>query len=124
NTTGGAVILRSQRAQLGEREAALDLGYGRWGNSLVRGAYNLPVSERSALRVAVNAENSRDGWQHSLTEAGMQGDKQKFDARTWWRFDVSDDFRIEWKVQAGSDDSDIPLGRSLAVYDPDGSGDY
>src|SRR5690606_5069038 len=32
NTTGGAVILRSQRAQLGEREAALDLGYGRWGN--------------------------------------------------------------------------------------------
>jgi iron complex outermembrane receptor protein len=124
NTTGGAVIMQSRRASLEGLDGDLLVGYGNWGTSQARGAINVPLSERSAVRLAVNAENSRDGWQRSLSMDGMQGDKEKFDARAWYRFDFSDDLRIEWKVQGGRDNSDIPLGRSLGVYAPDGSGDY
>ncbi|HWK53277.1 MAG TPA: TonB-dependent receptor [Hyphomicrobiales bacterium] len=124
NTTGGAVLLNSRRAVLGRREASLDLGYGSWNTSLAQGAYNLPVGDASALRVAFNLENSRDGWQHSLTERGMQGDREKLDLRTWWRHDFSPRTRVEWKLQGGRDDSDIPLGRSLGVYDPSGNGEF
>jgi iron complex outermembrane receptor protein len=124
NTTGGAVIMQSRRASLDGLDGDLRIGYGNWNASVVQGALNLPLSARSAVRLAVNAENSRDGWQRSLSMDGMQGDKQKFDARAWWRFDLSDDFRVEWKLQGGRDNSDIPLGRSLGVYAANDSGDY
>ncbi len=124
NTTGGAVILQSRRAKLDQRETNVEVGYGRWGSSVVRSALNLPLNESTAVRVAINAENSRGGWQRSLSMDGTQGDKEKLDARVWWHFEVSDKLRLDWKLQGGRDDSDIPLGRSLGVYAADGSGNY
>lgn len=116
NTSGGAVLLNTRRAELDVREGYVDIGYSRWENWTVEAAGNLPVSESLALRLSGRAEQSSDAWQTSLAGYRHHGEKDSWDMRAWLLYQPLDDLRIEWKAQGGRDDSEIPLGRSVGLY--------
>jgi iron complex outermembrane receptor protein len=45
NTSGGAVLLNTRRADLDSRQGYVELGHGSWNRSTLAGAWNQPVSE-------------------------------------------------------------------------------
>lgn len=117
NTTGGAVRLDSHRAVVGENQQAVSLTYGSWQQSQLDGMVNLPLGNDAALRLATQIENGDGGWQHSLPTGERHGEKQRYDIRSWLHWNPASQWQLDWKVQGGQDDSDIPLGRSIGLYD-------
>lgn len=122
NTSGGAVVMNTRRASPGQREAYVNVGYGSWDQATAEGAFNTPLTDALALRVAGRTENSDDGWQRSISTGAVHGDRERWDLRSWLRFEPTSGFTAEWKVQGGKDDSDIALGRSIGLYAREGSG--
>jgi iron complex outermembrane receptor protein len=116
NTSGGAVVLNTRRATPGEREAYLNLGYGRWQQATLEGALNIPLADALAVRFAARGENGADGWQHSIGSGRVHGEKERWDLRSWLQYKPGDNFTLEWKLQGGDDTSHIPLGRSIGLY--------
>ena len=120
NTSGGAVRMQTRRAQLDDMGGYVDIGYGRWGNLSLEGAASFPLSDRQALRISGRSENSDDGWQSSLTNGESWGEKDRWDLRSWYLFQVSDSLSLEWKIQAGEDNSQIALARAAGFYGMNG----
>ncbi|MBX2811452.1 MAG: TonB-dependent receptor, partial [Myxococcales bacterium] len=52
NATGGSLNIVSTRPRLGEYEAYIDLGYGRFNQREVQAALNVPMGDNLAFRVA------------------------------------------------------------------------
>jgi iron complex outermembrane recepter protein len=124
NTTGGAVLLNSRRAVLGQQSGEFNLSYGRWQQAQATASFNLSINEQLAWRVATNIEDGRDGWQKSLATGDSHGEKQRADVRSWLSWQATDAVSVQWKLQGGQDDSDIALGRSIGLYTQDETGAY
>ena len=122
NTSGGAVLLNSNRANTSDFSGSAEAGYGRWNRSTLSGAVNMPVTDQLAWRVAGRSETSADGWQQSLANGDSHGDshgeKDRWDLRSWLLFQPTPDLSIQFKLQGGRDDSDIVLGRAVGLYSP------
>jgi iron complex outermembrane receptor protein len=116
NTSGGAVLLNTRRAELGVREGYVELGHGSWNRGTLAGAWNLPVSEQLAVRVAARAEQGSDGWQRSLADDSVHGKADRWDLRSWMLYEPTDSLSVQLKVQAGRDTSDVVLGRTIGLY--------
>ena len=124
NTTGGAVLLNSRRARLNASESVLSLGVGRWQQTQLDAMFNVPVTDTLAWRLAGRVESSDDGWQRSLSTGATQGARDRFEMRSWLRWQASPQWQIDWKLEAGNDDSDIALGRSVGLYDRSATGRF
>lgn len=118
NTSGGAVLVNSNRAVLGLQDAYVELGYGRWDQATAEAMINIPVSANVAWRLAGRVENSSDGWQRVIGTNEKHGEKDRADLRSWLLWQPHEGFTAQWKLQGGFDDSDIALGRSIGFYDP------
>lgn len=116
NTSGGAVLLNTRRAEIGRREFWAQAGQGSWQTTSAQAGFNVPLTDNIALRVAGRGESGQDGWQKSLAGDATHGEKQRWDLRAWLRMEVSDAVTVQWKVQGGADTSEIPLGRSIGLY--------
>jgi iron complex outermembrane receptor protein len=46
----------------------------------------------------------------------VHGQKDRWDLRTWLVVEPTDALSLSWKLQGGHDASDIPLGRSIGLY--------
>ena len=117
NTTGGAVLLQSKRADASAQDYALSLTHGSWQQSQADAMANVPVSANAALRIAARIEDGNGGWQRSLVTGDEHGVKQRYDVRSWLHWAPSDSWTFDWKLQGGSEQSDIMLGRSVGMYD-------
>ena len=115
NTTGGAVLLNSNKAATAGRDYRLSATYGSWQQSQVDGMANLPINADTALRVAARVEDGRGGWQRSLASGDEHGAKQRWDVRSWLHWSPAN-WTFDWKLQGGSEQSDIMLGRSIGMY--------
>jgi iron complex outermembrane receptor protein len=118
NTSGGAVLLNTRRAALDTSEGYLSLDYGRWNRSMLEGAFNQPLTEQLALRVAARTEQGNDGWQRSLADGSTQGQRDRWDLRSWLLYQPDANFSAQLKLQAGRDRSDVVLGRAVGLYSP------
>lgn len=118
NTSGGAVLLNTRRAQLDASEGYVELGHGSWNRSTLAAAYNQPVSDTVAFRVAARTEQGTDGWQRSLADDSVHGERDRHDLRSWLLYQPSDSFTAQLKLQAGRDASDVVLGRAVGLYAP------
>lgn len=118
NTSGGAVLLRTRRAELDSREASVELGHGSWNRTTLAGTWNQPVSDQVALRVAARTEQGNDGWQRSLANAAVHGEQDRWDLRSWMLYEPVADISVQWKLQGGRDASDVVLGRAIGLYAP------
>jgi iron complex outermembrane recepter protein len=120
NTTGGAVLMQTRRAQFDADSAEVRLDYGRWQTLGAEAAINKRLGESVAWRVAGRMINSDSGWQRSLQDDRVHGRKDLWDLRSWLAWQVNDRLRLDWKLQGGRDDSEIPLGRAVGLYGPFG----
>lgn len=120
NTSGGAVRLDTRRAELDSTEFWANAGYGSWQRTNAQAGFNVPLGDSLALRVAARSETAKDGWQKSISTGDTHGEKDRWDLRTWITAEVSDAVTVQWKVQGGKDSSEIPLGRSIGLYEPSG----
>jgi len=77
NTTGGAVLLQSKRADASAQDYALSLTHGSWQQSQADAMANVPVSANAALRIAARIEDGNGGWQRSLVTGDEHGAKQR-----------------------------------------------
>lgn len=118
NTTGGAVLLNSNKADVLAKDYAVSLTHGSWQQSQADAMANLPISENAAVRIAARIEDGNGGWQQSLASGDEHGAKQRYDVRSWLHWAPTDKLSIDWKLQGGSEQSDIMLGRSIGMYDP------
>lgn len=118
NTSGGAVLLNTRRAEHGAREGYLSLGHGSWNRATLEGAWNQPLSEQLALRVAARTEQGNDGWQRSLADGSVHGVRDRWDLRSWTSWQPADSLHVQLKLQAGRDASDVVLGRAVGLYAP------
>lgn len=115
NTTGGAVLLNTNKAQTTARDYKLSATYGSWQQAQVDAMANLPINADTAVRMAARVEDGRGGWQRSLSSGEEHGARQRWDARTWLHWSPAS-WTFDWKLQGGSDQSDIMLGRSIGMY--------
>ena len=123
NTTGGAVRIVSNRPNLAESEGYVSIGHeGRYGGTLVEAAYNAPLSEDVAVRIAMQRDHG-GGWQDSLATAedDDHGDRDSLAFRGQLLYSPSDDLEILFKADIGRDKSETMLGRGNGFYNPDGS---
>ncbi|MFM5914661.1 MAG: TonB-dependent receptor [Chakrabartia godavariana] len=66
NTTGGAINIVTNTAKLGETGGTASFGYGNYNRVDARGAVNLPLGDKAALRVAGTFSRA-DGWLDNQT---------------------------------------------------------
>ena len=117
NTTAGAVRLMTKRPQLGETEANLTLGYGRFDRRELSGGLSAPLSDNSALRVAFHQVRSDDTFYHSVSENKDHGAEKHWAARARWLWQPSNSWTIDWAVFSGDDESETPLLKSAGAFD-------
>jgi iron complex outermembrane receptor protein len=118
NTTGGAIRIASNKPNLAETEGYVSVGYeGRYGESIVEGAYNAPLSENTAVRVAMQRTYG-GGWQDSLATAkdDNHGDRDSLALRGQFLYAPSDELEILFKADIGRDKSETALARANAHY--------
>jgi len=119
NTTGGAILVLSQKPELeqsGGYAKARSGSYGRWG---LEGALNAPLSDAFAFRLAGLVDQG-GGWQDSLAtlEDDNWGDRDFWSLRGQLLFDAGGDIDALLKVEAGEDQSETALSSSIATIDP------
>lgn len=118
NTTGGAVLLNSQRAKPGLQQESLSVGVDSWRQATLQGMVNLPIGSDDALRLAANVESGGEGWQRSIPTGQRHGVTDRYDLRSWLHWNFDNQWQLDWKLQGGSDKSDITLGRSIGLFVP------
>lgn len=121
NTTRGAVLLNTRRAELGARNGYAKLHYGSWGDIGLEAGANFPLNDNLAWRLSGRVLGRDTAWQRSIPDNAEHGEKEIRDLRSWIKFEPSQDLSIEWKLQGGADDSDIALSRTVGVYSATGS---
>ncbi len=124
NTSGGAVLMNTRRAQQNVTNAYLQAGYGSWDRARITGAMNVPINPEMALRLSMNGESGNDGWQKSISSGSTHGARDRLDFRSWFAYEPGEKFALHWKVQSGYDNSDIPLGRSAGLYEDGLTGNF
>ncbi len=119
NTSGGVVRQLTTRANLQQQEGYLTFGVGSWDERLLEGAANQPLSDKLAVRIAGRVNRSHDAWQTSLPSGQKHGEKDLWDVRNWWLLQTSERSRLELKLYAGENNSELPLARSVGLYAAD-----
>ncbi len=119
NTSGGVVRQLTTRANLQQQEGYFNLGVGSWDERVLEGAANQPLSDTLAVRIAGRVNRSHDAWQTSLPAGQKHGEKDLWDLRNWWLLEISERSRLEVKLYAGENNSELPLARSVGLYEPD-----
>jgi len=121
NTSGGAINFHSRRPVHGDYDGHASANHGRWDSWDFQAASNLPLNERTTLRVAGNRQFSNDAWQSSWPSGQIHGEKDLWNARMWLLWDATDATTVQWKLYAGANNSELNLGRAIGLYKPDGS---
>jgi len=116
NTSGGAVLMNTRRAALDAADGYLEVGYGSWNRAMLTAAYNQPLTDSLAFRVAARTDQGSDGWQRSLSDGTVHGERDRQDVRSWLLFQPGGSFSAQLKLQAGRDASDVVLGRAVGLY--------
>tara|TARA_R100001143_G_C3360641_1_gene135246 strand:+ start:6120 stop:8408 length:2289 start_codon:yes stop_codon:yes gene_type:complete len=116
NTSGGAINVVSALPEFQNRNAYVDISYGSWQRLQLEAASNFTLTDDLALRLALRRQSSNDGWQNNLLTGQSHGELDQTDIRATLLFDPDTDFSARLKFSAGSNDSEIALGRSVAAY--------
>lgn len=120
NTTGGVVRQLTRRASLDGNDGYVNAQAGSWQEGGLEFSSNHVLTETAAVRFAGRSVNSSDAWQRSLADGSKHGQKDLWDLRSWWLWQPSEDTRLDLKLYGGRNDSELPLARSIGVYDASG----
>jgi outer membrane receptor protein involved in Fe transport len=83
NATGGAINMITRKPETDALEGHVEVEYGDYEHRRLRGAVNLPISDRLAVRVA-GMGLKRDGFTENLAAGQVQGVDDNMDGRDLW----------------------------------------
>jgi len=92
NTVGGAVLITTRRPNFDGMGGYVTGSYGNYDSMVVEGAYNVPINETLALRLAARREK-RDGTWVNLA------DGRDYDDKNSWAFRAA----VDWRPMEGLD---------------------
>jgi outer membrane receptor protein involved in Fe transport len=94
NATGGAVNLKTARPDIGEFYADVQGELGNFDHRKVKGAVNIPISDRIAGRLA-GIWTDRDGYTRNVVSGNDVDDREQWSVRGSLRFDIADGTRLD-----------------------------
>jgi len=89
NSTGGTINVISQKPSFDEKKGKMDISLGNYGLLKMRGAINIPLSDRVATRMSV-VSTDRDGFSENVLNGQDLDDADHVSLRSDWFFDISD----------------------------------
>jgi iron complex outermembrane receptor protein len=121
NATGGAVNVLPKKPQVGEFGGNVELEAGNFSELKGKGAINLPLGEKAALRVAGIAYQ-RDGYSENLLTGNDIDGRDQWAARAALRFQPGDATDITLTVNHYDEDSSRSrVTKGLCHRDPAGA---
>ena len=116
NTSAGALLINSTTPSLLEREGNVELTVGNYNKTLVRGAYNTPVGERSAVRIA-GLWAEQDGFIED-PNGGDYNEKAPRALKAQWLFEPSDTFSLRVIADWSESETNCCYGQMDVVDGP------
>lgn len=116
NTSAGALIINSTMPSLAGPEGNVELTVGNYNKTLVRGAYNTPVGERSAVRVA-GLWAEQDGFIED-PNGGDYNEKAPRALKAQWLFEPSDTLSFRVIADWSESETNCCYGQVDAVDGP------
>ena len=89
NSTGGTINVISQKPSFDKVKAKADVSIGNYGLVKLRGAFNLPVSDKVATRMSF-VSTDRDGFSENIINRQDLDDANHTSFRSDWFFDLSE----------------------------------
>ena len=89
NSTGGTINVISQKPSFDEIKAKTDIAIGNYGLVKLRGAVNVPVTDKIATRMSF-VSTDRDGFSKNLLNGQDLDDANNYSIRSDWFFDITD----------------------------------
>ncbi|TKD53032.1 TonB-dependent receptor [Sphingomonas baiyangensis] len=94
NTVGGAVLITTAQPELGEFSGKAEIFTGSYDRLDVRGAINLPIGDKAAIRIS-GATLNRDGYVRRLFDGGTMGNRNADMLRIKLRVQPTDTLTID-----------------------------
>ena len=88
NSTGGTINVISQKPSFDAKKGKFDLSTGNYGLVKMRGAINIPLSEKVATRMSL-VSTQRDGFSKNIINGQDLDDADHISFRSDWFFDIS-----------------------------------
>ena len=88
NSTGGTINVISQKPSFDAKKGKFDLSTGNYGLVKMRGAINIPLSEKVATRMSL-VSTKRDGFSKNIINGQDLDDADHISFRSDWFFDIS-----------------------------------
>lgn len=104
NSTGGAVNMVTKKPVMGEYEGNVDFQYGNYDHTRLTGAFNLPLGEKMALRLA-GIYLVRDGYTHNLHTGNDIDGRDQNSWRGSFRWQMGDNTTIDFIYSQFEEDS-------------------
>jgi iron complex outermembrane receptor protein len=121
NSTGGAVNFIAQKPNFEAYEGYLTLGAGNFNRKKVEGAFNAPISDSLAMRLAVTTTEA-DGWQENKTAGVDDGSAiDEYGARLSVLWEASDTLELILRAATGKAEA-VNYGIVAANVGPGGIG--
>ena len=119
NSTGGAVLFTTAKPTR-DFEGYLSAWAGNYGETKAEGAVNLPISDRSSIRLS-GLYQENDGWQDNLFRGETLGGFERKSARLSWSWDptdkVSNEFVATYYDASGKNVSAVAINSYNAAND-------
>ena len=88
NSTGGTINVISKKPSFDAKKGKFDLSMGNYGLVKMRGAINIPLSEKVATRMSL-VSTQRDGFSKNIINGQDLDDADHVSFRSDWFFDIS-----------------------------------
>ena len=88
NSTGGTINVISQKPSFDAKKGKFDVSMGNYGLVKMRGAINIPLSEKVATRMSL-VSTQRDGFSKNIINGQDLDDADHVSFRSDWFFDIS-----------------------------------
>ena len=88
NSTGGTINVISQKPSFDGTKGKVDISIGNYGLVKMRGAINIPLSEKVATRMSL-VSTERDGFSKNIINGQDLDDADHVSFRSDWFFDIS-----------------------------------
>lgn len=116
NTSGGAVLLHSKRPELDEFGGDMQVSYGKYARTEVKGGVNVPLSDIAALRLSGQWVDSDDKWQESVASGKDHGEDDIQNFRAQLLLAPRDDLEILIKAEQTENNSEVSLVRAVPTF--------
>ncbi|AAZ23957.1 TonB-dependent receptor [Colwellia psychrerythraea] len=123
NTIGGAIQIISAKPEIeGDFSGYADLGFGSFSTTELEFGVNVPVSDKSAMRISGRIDSSGDKDYYSIPDDVKHGESDRWGLRMQYLYQPTNNVDLLFKIHGGNDESELPLQRALGIYNNIGDG--